>query len=187
VSADRVGETPLLRHGVAGQSQGDRHRHVAGVEAILQLRSEPPGQQQAPFHPGLLASQKLGDGAHREAVLLRQGSDHAGLIHRAGSLGRRVGLEQAGLAADPRNRFDDHGYLTQAIGTPLRQTLETVEHLELSVVPLSHAQRQGSQVAVPVGTATAQRCQRGVQSIDRNLLYERHGATSGRGRIWYSG
>jgi hypothetical protein len=73
--------------------------------------------------------------------LLRQGNDHAGLIHRAGSLRRRVGLEQTGLASDPRNRFDDHRHLAQAIGTPLGQPLEPVEHLEVSVVSLSHSQR----------------------------------------------
>jgi hypothetical protein len=162
VSADCVGETALLPGGKAAQSQGDREGHVSGVEAILQLGSQPPRQEQAPFHPSLFARQKLGDGVRREAVLLRQRGDHAGLIHGAGGLGRRVGLEQAGLAADPRNRLDDHGYLAQAIGTPLCQTLETVEHLEVSVVPLSHAQRQGSQVAVPVGASTAQRCERGV-------------------------
>jgi len=109
VAADRVGETALLLAGKAAQSQGDREGHVPGVETILQLGSEPSRQQQASFHPGLLAPQELGDGVLRETILLRQGIDHACLIHRAGSLRRRVGLEQTRLAGDPRNRFDDHG------------------------------------------------------------------------------
>jgi hypothetical protein len=141
VAADRIRETALLPARKAAQGQGDREGHVPGVETILQLGSQPPRQEQTPFHPSLFARQKLGDGDRREPVLLCQGSDHAGLIHRAASLGRRVGLEQAGLAGDPQNRFDDHGYLAQAIGTPLRQTLEAVEHLEVSVVPVSYAQR----------------------------------------------
>jgi hypothetical protein len=92
VSADRVRETALLSGREAAQSQGDREGHAPGVETILQIGSQPSRQKQAPFHPGLFAPQELGDGVRREAVLLRQRSDHAGLIHRAASLGRRVGL-----------------------------------------------------------------------------------------------
>jgi hypothetical protein len=55
VPADRVGETTLLLGGKSAQSQGDREGHVTCVETILQLGSQPSRQQQASFHPGLLA------------------------------------------------------------------------------------------------------------------------------------
>ena len=83
VPSDGVGETTLLSGRQAAQGQGDREDQAPGVESLLQLGGQPPRQHQPAFHPRLLAPQKLGDGARRQPVLLRQRGDYSRLVHGA--------------------------------------------------------------------------------------------------------
>jgi hypothetical protein len=187
VAADDVGETTLLCGREAAQGQGHGEGQAPGIQALFEFGGQPPRQQQPPFHPGLLVPQELGDGTGRQFVLLDQRGHDARLVHRATCLGRRVGLEQAGLAGDARDRLQHHRDLTQAIRPPLRQTLETVEDFEVPVVSRRHPQRQGRQVAVLVRAPAAQRSQRGTEPLDGNLQHQFHDASSAMGKIWYSG
>ena len=67
-------------------------------------------------------------------IVVREGADHARLVHRAhGALGG-VGRQQAGSADDPGAGvlFHDHGDVRAALAAPAGQALEPIEDLVVS-------------------------------------------------------
>lgn len=93
VAPDGVGEAPLLPRREGGKSDRHGEAEAAGVEPHLELRREPPREDEPALDPGLPPPQELPDRQGGESIFSVEGRDDAGLVHGARGLSGGVGLE----------------------------------------------------------------------------------------------
>lgn len=141
VAPDGVRKAPLFprREG----RKGDRHgeAEAPGIEPHLELRREPALEDEPAIDPGLPPAQELPDRQRGKSVLLVEGRDDAGLVHGARGPSGGVRLQQAGLERDAACGLQDDGDLPAALRAPAGQALESIEDLEVAVLPPGHAER----------------------------------------------
>jgi hypothetical protein len=186
MAVDGVAQALLLGAAKGAQRQGDRQREPAAVEARGEFGSELPRERQPSLDPERLAPQELGDGGLGEPVVVAQRGRHARLVHGAGGLVGRVGGKERRLhRGGAPGRLDDDGDFRLPFGAPGGQALETVEDLE-HVSGDRDAEREEPERRVGVAPFSAERGERGLESVDGDVENQAH-LTSSTGRIWKSG
>ena len=183
---DRLGQPLLLAAGQAGQGGGGGGRQAAVIEVRGQVRGEPMAEGQAPLHPAAPMVQQLGDLRGREVIVIREGADHAGLVHRTHGAPGGVGRQQSGLADDPGAGvlFHDHGDVRVALAAPAGQALEAIEDLVGTVPDRRHPQGQRGQGGAGIRARAPERRERGGQLRDGHGEDQAHGRVSARGKSW---
>lgn len=156
------------------------------IEMGGQLGGEPPAEGQAPLHPAAPMVQQFGDLRRRELIVVREGTDHARLVHRAHGAPGRVGLQQSGLADDPGAGvlFHDHGDVRVALAAPAGQPLEPIEDLVGAVSRRRHPQGERGQSGAGIRARAPERRERGGQPRDGDVQDEAHGRASASGKSW---
>lgn len=183
VAFDGLGQPPLLGGGKDGQGAGQREGEAAAIDARAEFGRQPAREREAAIDPRRFLAQKFGDRGHGALVLVDEGEDHSGLVHGAGGLRGRVGLEKPRLHRRAFDRFENDGHFGAAFPSPSRQTFEAVEDLVGAARDGCHAQRHRGEVR-GVGASPSQGRQRGAQPVDRNGDHVRGPST---GKIWKSG
>lgn len=119
-------------------------------------------------------------------IVVREGADHARLVHRAHGAPGRVSLEQSGLAHDPGDGvlLHDHGDVGVPLVAPAGQTLEAIEDLVGIVSGRSHTQGQRGQGRRGIGARSPEGSERGGQPSDGDVEDQAHDRASDRGRSW---
>lgn len=184
VATDHLGQAHLLP--LPEDAQGQRHRKGKRflIQAPGELRGELSGKEEPAVGPGLLLPQEPPGRLGREAVLLDERPDDAGLVHGPEGAHGGVGLQHPGLRGDPLDGLDDNGDLGAALAFPDDEALEAVEDFEHTVLGGRDADRERRQRFRAIGALPAKRPERGPQAVDRDVKDEgRHGASS-RGRSW---
>lgn len=132
------------------------------------LRPETPGEQQPALDPACLTAAQQRDGPGRQAIVVDQRCDEAGLIHR----GQRArwcvrGQDEALVLHRRRHRLNHHGHVAMSRGLPAREAFVPVEHLVLAIAGLGHTQGQFRRGRRPVELhpSRAQRCIAGAQAL----------------------
>lgn len=187
VAGDDLGQAPLLGLGEGAQRERRGEGEAAPVETLADLRGEAPGQEEASLDPPFLVAQQLGDRADGEAVLVGQGGGDAGLVHGAGRLGGRVGLEEPGLESDAGGGLDDDGDLATSLGSPPGQALEAVEDLIEAVAEGGDAEGKRGQGPLALRSLAAQGGQGGLEAVEGEVEDEGGHGGSSRGRSWKRG
>ncbi|HTX73582.1 MAG TPA: hypothetical protein VMC79_12205 [Rectinemataceae bacterium] len=184
VAARGVGQLDLARAIVFAEGHCDRQGETAGVQADLQLRGEIPFEEKTTRHPGLLPAEELRDGRGAQVVVVDQRGDHPCFVHGARGPSRAVGIEEPGLQGDAARCLDHHRDFALALPGPPRETLESVDDLEVSVARVRHPQRKRRQVHLAVRATSPERREAHAETGDRDQLDQGHRRTSTKGRIW---
>jgi len=146
VLVDGVAQPLLLGAATSAQRQRDREREPAPIEPRGQVGRQPAREREPPLDPQRPAPQELGDGGLGHLVILVQRGDDPGLVHGAGGLGGRVGVQEACLhGGGALDGLDDGRNFRQTVRAPAGQALEAVEDLE-GVPGGRHAKRERGQV-----------------------------------------
>jgi len=186
VAADHLGQFHLLALGAGTEGERRGHREASVVEAEAERGSELPGEGKTTLDPGALLAEEFPDGGHREAVIVREGRGHVGLVHRADRAGRRVGGEEPRLESDARGLLDDDGDLLASVGHPDHEALEAVDHLVDAVAGGSDADGKRRQERPRVAPLAAEAPERSPEPVHGDVLHQAHRGSS-RGRSWKSG
>lgn len=187
VAGDDLDQAHLVRLGEGTQRERRGEREAAPVETLADLGGEAAGQDEAALDPPFLVAQQPGDGADGEAVLVGQGGGDAGLVHGAGRLGGRVGLEEPGLEGDAGSGLDDDGDLATPLGSPAGQALEAVEDLVEAVSGGGDTERLRGQGCLALRSFAAQGGQGGFEALEGEVEDEGGHGESSRGRSWKRG
>lgn len=141
VTQESLGQAWLL----GAREPGETVRGGRGEPAVIDVPGhdgrEPTAERESAVDPAAPAAEQLGDLRGRELVVVGQRAHHARLVHRTERAARRVRLQQPRFAHDPGGVLDDDGHVGVPVARPLRQTLESVEHLVGAVVRSGDAQR----------------------------------------------
>jgi hypothetical protein len=181
VLVDDVAEPLLLGAAEGTKRQGHREREPSPVKPRREIRAQPPREREPALDPERFSPESLGDGGFGELILVAQGGDDAGFVHRAGGFRGSVGVEKSSLhRREGLDRLDDDGDFGAPLRAPEGQSLEAVEDLEGAVPRGGDAKRQRRQIAA-IGSLAAQRRERCAKPVDRD---GDHGVAPGSGRSW---
>jgi len=115
----------------------------AVVDETLERGGELLAEAEAAFHPIALSPAQPGDGGEAETVVVAQRRHHPGLIHGRQRPWRRVRQQDRHLLLGSRGGpLDDDRDFGQTSGLGAVETLEAVDHLEVSVLPRNDPKRQ---------------------------------------------
>jgi hypothetical protein len=173
VALDGAGEPELLPGGERREGAGQRERQAAAVNSRGQVLRQTPAERQAALHPLRLSTQELGDRGRRVTVLAGERRHDPSLVHGAGGLGGRIGLEQPRLGGGAPDRLDDDGHVGAIFPSPAGQAFETIEDLKGAVLALGHAQRHRRQVA-RLSAGAPQRRERRPEALDGDQEHLAH-------------
>lgn len=166
-------QAELFPLGEGREQGGEREREMASIDPRGQIFRQTTAQSQASLDPGRLSPQQLRDRRDRQAVVLRERSHDAGLVHGAGGLPGTVRFQEARLDRGPFYRLDDHRNFA-LLPPPPGQAFEAIEDFEAAVLPSSDPQRQRGQLAL-LRMLPAQGRERRSESFHRDPFNERHG------------
>lgn len=174
VTLHRLGHGLLVLGAEHTERVGQRRAESPLVDLALQRLTELLGHGEPHVDPAHLAATGLGDGLRPQLLLVPQGMDHAGLVHRRERARWPVGLEKgdhplrraAGLLHEDR-----HALQTEL--APVPQALEAVDQLVGTTLGGHHPQRQRTErrlLATPLPAPAAQLLQARAQRAHRDPL-----------------
>lgn len=143
VSFDGLADLLLVLGLQTAERLGQGHSHLSGVEAPGHRRRQSFSHRQPIEDPTAFFATAPGDGLRAQALLVTQGMDHAGLVHRR---------ERAWWAVGPQQRrvrllfslwfLDHHRNTRHSLCPPSFEPFESIEHLETTLFDFDHPQRQ---------------------------------------------
>lgn len=187
MALDGVGEPSLVGVGERTEGIRDRRGEPPRIHPDGQLGGELLGEGQAALRPSGASTEGAGDGMNREAILVRQRTHDARLVHRTGGLLGRIRREQPHLADEADGVLDDAGDALESVLLPLGEPLEAVENLVRAVLVRADADRHRSEPRVVVRVGPAERREGSAQGGDRDVDHEVHERGSSIGRSWNRG
>jgi len=154
------------------------HADGARIDPAGRLVAEVLEERQTRAHPARLVAAGPGDGCDAQLVLVAQGPDDPGLVHRAERAWWAVGKQQRGLGLGTRAQLlQHHRHLLEAERLPALEALESVEHLEGAIWCRQHPQGKLGELCVRIGRLAAATQRREA----RAQLFGRHEADTWTG------
>ena len=139
----RAQDDALIVLGEGTQGIGARGAEGALVGFGLRFGREPCGQGITAYGPGLATAEEPRGGGEAQAVLVDEGMDDTGFIHRRGGTRGSIGAQEQELELrDSTGMFDHGGHELVPLVAPALEALEAIDDLEGAVRAASDADRQ---------------------------------------------